>query len=217
MKYADITASWQASDPSLQKPRDLQDFESTSWFRLEVQTVSGTNVTGRLVTSFKNGTEMSQTFAVNLRDGWGNLTIGASSWACRWACVIAGGLGANDTVFDVPSYGFNETLTRSYAGASREVGVLSVTFGAGPTKWAYHWDRATGVLVEFSVVDSWTTETYSTDGTASMRAVETSLWSPTILGLPLVVFYGTIASLGAVAGVVALAFFWRKRRQGPPR
>lgn len=218
VKYGDITASWQTSDSSQQKPRDLQNFEDTSWIRLEVESVTGTNITGRIIGSFKNGTQTSQngtqTFAVNLRDGWGNLTLGAwgSSWACRWACTIAGRLGGTDTLFDVASYGFNDTLTRTYAGASREVNVLSVTFGAGPTKWTYHWDRATGILVEFSVADSWTTQTYSTSGTASMRAVETSLWFPTILGLPLAIFYGTMASLVVVAGVAALIFFRRKRR-----
>ncbi len=89
----------------------------------------------------------------------------------------------------------------------------SVALGAGPTKWTYHWDRATGVLVEFSVVDSWTSETYSSSGTASVRAVETALWSPTILGLPVLIFYGTVVGMGAVAAAAALVLFWRKRRK----
>ncbi len=215
VKYSNFNASWQSTDSTQRKPQFITDFQNTNFVLLGVQSVTGANVTAKLTWDFKNGTaERSQTLEGSVRYGGGNLTV-----AGFLPLLVAGGLGTTDKVEDMSNAPtFNSTITRTYAGASRDVNYLNVnqSSSGGGTSFSVHiqvyFDKITGVLLELSSTFSSTISTGTTTSSASLAATETSLWSATILGLSPLVFYGIIGAVIAVVVVVGAVLLMRRRK-----
>jgi len=211
VKYSDIGASWQSTVPGSQKPQSVTDFQNSNFFQIDISSVTGNNVTAKFQANFKNGTVTLRTFIGNVDSGQGNLTSGGVP------LVAAGGLGAGDKVWNIPSSPtFNTTSSINYAGASREVNTWAFSFSSGggySSVTTVNIDKVTGVLLEYSTNNNSTAPQGTTTQSERIKVTETNLWSPTILGLAPLYFYGIIA---LVIGVVIVAVVLLARRTRKP-
>ena len=128
-----------------------------TWIHGEILSVDNYNVTAKSIILYKNGTEVTDI-------AWSNITTGDGGIGLF---IIPSDLSAGDripenlTMFsDVPmSLTINGTVTRSYAGANREVNYVSLaipimwneTTQAGWGNVSFYWDRTSGVLCEQKV------------------------------------------------------------------
>ncbi len=216
VKYAPGAVSFVSNDTSVTD--FIKDFKATAYFRLDVQSVSGNNVTVKSTQHYNNGTaDKIQTQIGNVQTGTGNLTSGFA------ATIIAGGLGKGDklsTSTSAPT--INQTVTgRTEAGAGRDVNLLdiSLSFGGSSSKYTAYWDKSTGVLVEIAfsgTMKSGSSSQYTTTFSASISATETNLWSATILGLSPIIFYGIIGAIVAVVVIVGVVLVLRMRKPPTP-
>ncbi len=157
--------------------------------------------------------------------GLGNITF--------W--TVAGGLVKGDHIYSSSSGPtINDTISRSFAGVSREVNVLNQTFtvyGLGNGQIASFWDQATGILVEFSFAFTVDQGIYgSAHGYGSANLTETNLWSATpdfkVNANTLILTAGsgssqnltlTVSSLDRFNGTVQLSLIAQNAlRAGPP-
>ncbi len=138
------------------------------WLKFVVQNVSYSDITFLGVTHYKDGTEESNTLSLNVRTG-------GEMW------IIAAGLEKGDPIAVGSSWIVNDTLTRTYIGASRSVNFLSISqsSGEGIVNATFYWDQATGVLLETSSNKTSPTETWM----LRYEAIETNLWGPVPLQL----------------------------------
>ncbi len=189
VKYAPGTVSFVSNDTSA---IDLtKDFKAISYFRGDVQSVSGNDVTVQTTLRFNNGTaDKIQVEIGNVQTGEGNLTSGVA------ATIIAGGLGQGDK------------LSTSTSAATINHQRMTV-----------YWDKITGVLVEFSFSGSYksgSSQQYTTTYSAGISATETNLWSPTILGISPIIFYGIIGAIIAVVAIVGVVLVLKMRKPHVP-
>ena len=156
-----------------------------SWFDMEILDVSDSNVTGRYTTIYANGTEFIDV-------GWGDIATGEGNLSVM---IIPSNLGAAD---EIPAnltwyteeplkLTINGTITKSYAGANREVNYVNisspiiygnVTFGA--QNMSFYWDKKTGVMCEelYSYAMSYTENTtqYYMNMSMMFRMTTTNMW-----------------------------------------
>ena len=216
VKYSNLNASWSSTVSGAQKPQFITDIQNTNFLLLNIQSVTGANVTAKITWDFKNGTaERSQTLVGNVQDGVGNLTSSSSSILL----LVAGRLAAGDKIQDITNAPtFNSTTTRSYIGASREVNLLNVTQSSsgGGFSFSFHglayFNKLTGAVLEESINISSTGSTGSTTTSASLTATETSLWSATLFGMSPVVFYGIMGAVVAVIVIIAAVLLMKRRK-----
>lgn len=169
--YGEVSGSWNI--PFQDRPQFVKDAMATNWVRTNVLSVDGNNVTASQTWNFNNATcQRKVTLAGNVQTGSGNLTI----------FIIAGGLKAGDPVNEMLSaQTINETITRRYAGADRQVNVLNNTstrtipYGSLFLQILVFWDQTTGVLLEsyFMVKISSLAGTFT--GAAHILITETNL------------------------------------------
>ena len=145
IKYGDFMALWDSEIPGDVAPPNLIEANNTLWVVNTVSNVSGTLVTYESRTSYRNGTENSRVAKIDVATGvgQGNLSF------------VAAGLVADNKVYTVGEYSsmrINMTLSRAYAGLTRETNLLNVTvtlIDFGEAYWSeFFWDKSTGVLVE---------------------------------------------------------------------
>lgn len=125
------------------------------WMNLTVQSVRGANITLQEKGHSSNGRGWSYVFIGNVTSGAGNLTL----------FVIPANLNKNDIIPVWSILRINDTLTRSYAGASRRVNMVNIT--QSNAVFRFYWDRPSGLLLEFYL--------NSTRQWVSYRATETNL------------------------------------------
>lgn len=104
----------------------------------------------------------------------------------------------------------NGTTTRTYAGATREVAVASWTVASWNTIFTKYWDKATGVILEYSRVGVGTLEAYSD----RVYAVETNMWSSEtdgFLGLDSWIWIAIVV-VATVITAIGMTVFIRHRR-----
>ena len=136
------------------------------WLRMEVQSVTGTDVAVLFSTHYKDGTEENSTLSWSVRTG-------GEMW------IISADLEKGDPIAVGANWIINDTITRTYAGASRSVNFLNISQAVEDAKstTVFYWDQTTGVLLEVSSNKTSPTENW----TLRYRAVETSLWGPSPL------------------------------------
>ena len=136
----------------------MQEAQSFDWAQVTVTSVSGNEVTAKMVFQFKNGTQQTSTGVTDVATGEGNLTT----------FLIASNLGVNDQIYQDGATGtINETTTRTYPQGSRQVNHQSIINNynvsqeelsgfnfTGPLQQSNtqdtYWDKQTGSLVEMS-------------------------------------------------------------------
>lgn len=221
VKFGAPSETYTSTDPNQQtKPQSIKDIDNTASYRADVQSVSGNNVTIKETQSFNNGTSDKIMILIgNVNTGTGNAS------GSGFVLIIAGGLGQNDKLCTGTSFvcsaTLNQTQTRTYAGASRTVGVLSMShsFSGNSQSISLYWDQSSGVLLELSTsftLTSGSSQQYSTTETEHITASETNIWSATILGLSPLLFYGIIGAIAVIIVIIAGVMVMRMRKPKAP-
>ena len=186
-KY-DVAFNYSTNDPNplMTKP-PLDDIE---YYRMEVQSVEGTNVTYQIIMYYRNGTEMSM-------PGWIDVSSGQMNYGyyASYGPLIAANLTVGDKVY-LNSYPvtINATSTGTYAGRQREVNCLDMTMNSTiPYSWndnsslltqfmelKFLWDKMSGIFVAIneSMVSTDISKGYTTQINIILIITETNIWSP---------------------------------------
>jgi len=124
-------------------PPLFEDFIEVQWVRVQVISVSGTNVTEQATRHYLNGSE-------TIHSGWVDVDTG--NYTDRYSGsidFISGNLSVGDVIYSSPE-SINAIITatglRAYPGGTRETNYAP--YYAGPWKVDYYWDRSTGAVVE---------------------------------------------------------------------
>lgn len=135
-----VSVSWESNDPNATTPQYILDAKQTEFYSLVVQSISGTNITFDRIVHFKNGTEKSDTYWIDVDTGKGT----------GYLYFISVNLNAGDMIYTwPPGQGkINETITRTYLGEPVEVNHCNGTTATG-MYYDIYWNRATGVLYEY--------------------------------------------------------------------
>jgi len=135
-----------------------------AWVKLEVKNVNGTEITTLLTAHFKDGREENYTLS------WA-VETGRQSW------IIPADLKKGDVFPYANDFAvLNDTVTRTYAGAKRNVNLLNLSKYDVATEMVVYWDQATGVLLELFVNKSSPTESWA----GGYKAIETNMWLPAL-------------------------------------
>lgn len=203
VKYGEISVSWNGTGT---EPQYISDAKQIDWIEYEVQSVSGTTVNINYTTHYKNGTsDIEGPFGIDIEGSSG----------IYW--VIAGNLTKGDPVLTGSNaLTLNDTVTRRYAGASRSVNYLNITYTSDSSTHIFraYYDQATGMILEYymRMPDSTTTGAFVE---YSVKATETNMWSPdltgVILGNPLYI----VGIVVLVAIIVVGAFILIRRKPKP--
>ena len=176
-KY-EVTANYTTNDPDPPIPPLPKEATEIEYYKAEVESISGTNITFQTVIRFRNGTETS----------WKMWTDVASALSHSFPTLfIAANLSVGDTVYSEPySRVINATLIRRYSGAEREVNYIGQRSNyTSPypsfrqvSEMHVYWDRATGALTEWiqeieytNLRQGFVTYTYT-----HLKVKETNLW-----------------------------------------
>jgi hypothetical protein len=186
--------------------------DEVEWMKIEVKSVSGTNVTVEATLRFKNGTELADTV-----DGIASSFIIDTAIANSDEGTVAfPSLGLFGAFLPGESVCINGTESREYAGVNREVQYAGVQMGDSTVSISekLYWDSAKGVLCEMSMVTSAGGSTMS----LSFKLIETNIWEDSSTGSSGQGLWIPAVVIIIVAGVVAGSAFlvWRRRRAPLP-
>jgi hypothetical protein len=180
----EVDACWNSNDPNaIYPPVDYENWEitnQTEWAKMEITSVSGTNVSVQYLTHFENGTE-------DIGDGYIDVATGDESNAAL--TIIAANLDANDNLYtsgDYSMWTINDTITRTYQDGVRNTNHINMTFEFSWTENEteyyitqfvnLYWDKETGILVEDSFEYYNQTGEYLTTWSAGSRITDSSVW-----------------------------------------
>ncbi len=181
--YGDISFEWASNMPGYEEPPMEMNM---SWMDMEILDVSDSNITFRSTTIYKNGTEQTDIMWGDIATGEGNISYG----------IIPSNLGPGDLIPANFTWGpevsfrisINGTVTRSYAGANREVNYVNVTYPIiydsmqfGAMNVSLYWDKTTGITCEefMSYAMSYTlpnSTRYYMNMTMLWRMTATNMW-----------------------------------------
>jgi len=214
-KYGEINVTWSSNDPNMQQPSNLTGMENTEWIKNTVQTVSDTNVTFQSVI-FKNGTEHTKTYRVDIESGEGNGTL----------MFLSKDLSLNDSIYTSTLYPsppyyewrINETVSHTYAGEIRQTNHLNLVVNTTVmnvstiTTYNLYWDKATGALCEQVVEQTIKNQTtgYVTSWSTSFKILETNLWGA---GTPIWIYAAVIVVTVVIVAVAGSAIYIFKIRK----
>lgn len=175
VKYI-LIGSWASTLPDPELPPDLIEIDKIEWVKNTVLAISSTKITFERTAHYKDGNETVSVEYVDVKTGDSspigtlmfipsNLTEGAIVYASL-----------------TEHYSINNTVLRTYVGASRETNQLNAsTVLEDPPAvtiitTCFRWDRATGVLCERlgTYVDYM--EDVMTSLAITERIVDTNLW-----------------------------------------
>ena len=181
-KYA-ASINYTTNDPN--PPLTLSQLQDIEYFKINILSVIGTNVTYETVMHFRNGTEMTLHASIDVASG--EMDFGAFS---GFGPVIAANLTAGDKVYlNQFAPPLNTTQMGTYAGSQREVNCLYVSQNSTypySTQQLYFeydlcWDRSSGVFVAINetliLIDS--SKGYMTFININFIITETNIWNPT--------------------------------------
>lgn len=141
---------------------DVPQIANYEWVMLEIQDVSGTEITVLATVHRIDGGEETNTLT------W-DVETGREPW------IIPANLNVGDSFsLGYNAVNVNDTLTLTYTGASRAVNLLHLFEYDENTEMTAYWDQTTGFLLELSLVNSSPDESWS----GGYKAIETNLWSP---------------------------------------
>jgi hypothetical protein len=184
--------------------------DGVAWIVIEVENVDALKSTVAFCVTFHyyNGTELSDTFYLNLATGryepeghyfasypfiFANLEVGEAPYESR------------------PNYTIQNEMTKTYCGAKRQVLYLHIDEVSDSTDPSHvianaYWDKVTGVLLEFELTQ---------DGnTLKLTAIETNLWSASQQDYTLLYYIGG-AIIGLFTVIIVTYFLVRKKSLKP--
>lgn len=197
IKYGQYKVTWSGNGTP---PSYISDEQKVEWYRIDVENVSGTTVSMNVTVELNNGTQRSAQDDV---DVLGNASMGGIP------LLIASGLKNGDPVNNLTSSPtINQTTTGTYAGATRNVNLAESTSVSGNQTYTsrIYWDQSTGIMLEiYSKSPVYGGQGYSE---LSIKATETNMWSPDLLGLLtnnlIFIIIGIIVIILVIAAVLAL-------------
>jgi hypothetical protein len=206
IKYGQFNVTWSGNGT---EPSYVTDEKKVDWAKIDVENASGTAVTLNATTHYNNGTQTSQSLSADVASGQGMTGL---------RMLIASNLKAGDPIVNqTNSPTINQTTSGTYAGASRSVNLLNVTsvYGNQTTTVRIYWDQGTGAMVEMytKIPD------YSNPGAyieTSIKATETNMWSPDLMGILYNNFIYIIAGIAIVIVAIAVAVVLRRKKTTPP-
>lgn len=212
VKYGEISVTcW--SSPPWPAEQYLVDLNNTEWIMVEVQSVLETNVTAMKTRHLENGTEKTETLTWNITNfTWGVL------WGRLNFFIIEANLSKGDPISVVSSLSLTGTVSRKYAGATREVNQMNTTFLLDHRPLVYvdvYWDKTTGILCELHEVRIVVWPDEEMGATTTMKMIETNLWQPTPIWTEPWFWVITAVIVAAVAGPAI--WVWRRRKMPPPK
>jgi len=179
--YSDISFEWSSNDTDQEPPSQL----NMSWTAMEVLDVQNSNVTARVDTILKNGTEDELVGWVNVATGEGMMSMS----------FIPSNLSVGDRIpgrltwptMEPLKLFINGTVTRSYAGAYRKVNFANITYPIvygnttyGTSKISLYWDQKTGFLCEeimsYEMSYSINSTKYYANMSIMCRMTATNMW-----------------------------------------
>src|SRR6266700_6726835 len=126
-KYQTLYDRCQSSDPMQCQSQGNGGLNDTDFGLIQVLGVSGTTVTFRLFTQYKNGTTSTVGAQVDVYSGYSNITSFNSGVPSDYF-IIAAGLSAGDHIwYPSTSPTLNQTTTEQVARVSQQVHVLKYT------------------------------------------------------------------------------------------
>jgi hypothetical protein len=205
IKYGQITVTWTGNGTA---PSHITDAKKLDWLRVDVLGVAGTTASLNETAHFNNGTQTFQSYDVDVQSGNspGNLFL------------VASNLTAGDPLSpQTPQLTINQTVTRLYAGANRNVNYIDSKSSAdtsSPSEGKVYYDKSSGIMVEIYV-----NQTYP-DLSAyeiSYKATETNLWSANALDLIQNNLIYIIAGIAVMIVIVAATTALRRRKPPSPQ
>jgi hypothetical protein len=197
-KYSDIKVNWSSNDPNATSPPLrhlwLKEMNETEWFLLSIENVSGAEISFQTVKHFRDRSEKTEDGSVSINTGTGH----APSIMIGISIAIAANLSVNDSIYISPHFSawkINNTVIRTYADGERETNHLNMTWESilaiNNTQYEpyhslgnsnFYWDRATGILVEYSFQEIEQLGEYLITSSLSYRIIESNVW--VVLKLP---------------------------------
>jgi len=181
-KY-ELEFDYATNDPDPYIPPPPYDSADIAYSKLEVLAITGTVISFNSTVRFVNGTEMWNVFDCDVSTGNGVTYY-----------FIGANLSAGDRIYLNPySPKINSTMTKTYAGAEREVNYvylkMNMTFSPDLRyvgELHIYWDRTAGIIVETIQIIEYIdlAEGYVTKIFGHMILTETNIWQSekTLLG-----------------------------------
>lgn len=186
-KYA-FSYNYTTNDTSMgPNPYFNPPFIDLEYYRMEIQSVVGTNLTYQVIMHYRNGTETKMYSWIDVSTGmvnYGSLT--------GYGAIVAANLTAGDKVYlnqFAPT--LNTTETGIYAGSQRVVNRLRIDQSSNYPYSSqsllmdvdFRWDQMSGIFVAFNenltAID--TNKGYVTRLEISLIITETSVWKPALV------------------------------------
>ncbi|MDH5483030.1 MAG: hypothetical protein OEY22_09160 [Candidatus Bathyarchaeota archaeon] len=194
-RYGDFVACYSSNDPNATFVPPglaaLRETNETEWMLLSVLNVSFTSVLNvsftsvslEVVTHYRNGTENTDrgNISINLGDG---------KMASK---VVSANLSVGDSIYSGIHYTdskISQAANRTYPSGSRETNYMNRTSSMNVTRMNsetlngtteetvhWYWDKATGVLVEYSIETVENIENYTSTWSTSYKLIESNLWT----------------------------------------
>jgi hypothetical protein len=204
VKYGQITFAWTGNGT---EPSYFTEIKKLDWMRIDVISVTGTTASLNMTGHFNNGTQTFQSFDSDVQN---------SELAGMY--LVASNLTAGDPLSrQTPGTTINQTVTRLYAGANRNVNVIEVRSNLTvasvnyPSEYKVCWDQSTGIMVE-----TYSNQTDPTNPGAyeetSLKATETNLWSANALDLIQNNLLYVLAGIAVIIVIVAATIVLRRRK-----
>jgi hypothetical protein len=201
IKYDQITFTWTGSRTSPSVVTNLKDMH---WMGIGVSNVLNTTAILDVAEIYNNGTYTSESLDSDVRSPTGMLFL------------IASNLKAGDPPNPQrPEFTINQTVTRMYAGANRNVNIIDseLNITGYSSEFKEYWDQETGIMVEL-----YSKETDLTNSSAyqevSIKATETNLWSASALDLIQNNLIYIITGIAVIIAIVTATIVFRRRK--PP-
>jgi len=173
---------------------NIDQLHDLSYFRMEVVSVQGKEITISISMRFSNGTTLPLTENINLDTG-----------QMADELIIPANLNAGEAFLDKNQDLGNLTISgveqKTFAGATRTV------LTASGSLTSYFWDKSTGVRVESISTEPNYTLTSTMD--------KTNMWQPQLFGLEPTVFYAIIIVIIVIV-VASIAIFVTHRKKISP-
>jgi len=205
VKYGQITVTWTGNGT---EPSSVTDAKKLDWVRIDVLSVAGTTANLNLTAHYNNGTQTFQNYDTDVQSG-----------SAGPAYLVASNLTSGDPISpQTPEITINQTVTRLYAGANRNVNIIDAksSYQGYLSETQFYWDQDTGIMVEL-----YTNQTdYTNPGAyeeVSLKATETNLWSANVLDLIQNNLIYIIAGIAVIIVIVAATIVLRRRKTPSPQ
>jgi hypothetical protein len=202
VRYGQITVTWTGNGT---EPSSVTDAKKIDWLRIDIVSAAGTTASLNLTAHYNNGTQTFQIIDADVQSG-----------SMGFLYLVASNLTAGDPLSPyTPETTINQTVTRMYAGANRNVTTLDA-IGSDQGEYKAYWDQNTGFMVEtFSKqLDSDNPGAYEE---LSLKATETNLWSANALDLIQNNLIYIIAVVAVIVVIVAATIILRRRKPTAPQ